>query len=104
MRRVKRDHLDLRLNTQGSSAAKGTHSKSLYAQRAIASYCLFENMVISEHMKQRFNQGLASNLYFWLNNTGEEVDLLRGEGTHLRPIEMKSSQTFHTSYLDGPLK
>ena len=65
---------------------------------------LFENMVIGETMKQRFSQGLASNLYFWRNNTGEEVDLLQEEGAKLRPIEMKSSQTFHTSFLDGLLK
>jgi len=35
---------------------------------------LFENLVISELLKRRFNQGLPSNLYFWRNNTGDEVD------------------------------
>ena len=61
-------------------------------------------MVISEAIKQRFNQGLASNLYFWRNNTSEEADLLLEEGDQLRPIEMKSSQTFHSSFLDCLLK
>lgn len=62
---------------------------------------LFENLVISEYLKQRLNQGLAPHLYFWRNNTGQEVDLLLEEGAQLRPIEIKSSQTFHISFLDG---
>jgi uncharacterized protein len=62
---------------------------------------LFENLVISELLKRRYNQGLASNLYFWRNNTGEEVDVVVEQGEQLLPIEIKSSQTFHTSYLDG---
>ncbi len=65
---------------------------------------LFENLVISEHMKQRFNQGLASNLYFWRNNTGEEVDLMLEVGAKLQPIEIKSGQTFNASFLDGLTK
>lgn len=64
---------------------------------------LFENLVIGEHLKQRFNQGLASNLYFWRNNTGDEVDLVLEEGAKLQPIEIKSGQTFHTDFL-GPLQ
>ena len=62
---------------------------------------LFENLVISEYLKQRLNLGLTSNLYFWRNNTGEEVDLVLEEGAQLRPVEVKSSQTFNTGYLDG---
>jgi len=65
---------------------------------------LFENLVISDLMKQRFNQGLPSNLYFWRNNTGEEVDVLVEQGDRLLPIEIKSSQTFHTDFLTGLTK
>lgn len=65
---------------------------------------LFENLVIGEHMKQRFNQGLVSNLYFWRNNTGEEVDLVLEEGAQLQPVEIKSSQTFNAAFLDGLTK
>lgn len=65
---------------------------------------LFENLVIGEHMKQRFNQGLASNLYFWRNNTGEEVDLVLEEGAQLQPVEIKSSQTFNAAFVDGLTK
>ena len=62
---------------------------------------LFENFVISELMKRRYNQGLASNLYFWRNNTGEEVDVVIEEGEKLMPVEIKSGQTFTSDFLTG---
>ena len=62
---------------------------------------LFENLVINELMKYRFNQGLNSNLYFWRNNTGEEVDVLIEQGEYLIPVEVKSSQTFNVDFLTG---
>ncbi len=62
---------------------------------------LFENLVISELLKNRFNQGLGSNLYFWRNSTGEEVDVLIEQGDKLMPVEIKSSQTFNAEYLTG---
>ena len=62
---------------------------------------LFENFVISELLKRRYNQGLPSNLYFWRNNTGEEVDVVIEHGEKLMPVEIKSSQTFDKSYVSG---
>ena len=62
---------------------------------------LFENMVVSELLKQRYNQGLTSNLYFWRNNIGDEVDVVIEHGEKLMPIEIKSSQTFSADYLTG---
>jgi uncharacterized protein len=62
---------------------------------------LFENLIMSELLKQRYNQGLASNLYFWRNNVGDEIDVVIEEGEKLRPIEIKSGQTFSTTFLTG---
>ena len=62
---------------------------------------LFENFVVCELMKRRYNQGLAANLYFWRSNTGEEVDVLIEQGDKLMPVEIKSGQTFHTDFLSG---
>jgi hypothetical protein len=62
---------------------------------------LFENLIMSELLKQRYNQGLASNLYFWRNNVGDEIDVVIEEGEKLQPIEIKSSQTFNTDFLIG---
>lgn len=62
---------------------------------------LFENFVISELMKRRYNQGLPSNLYFWRNNTGDEVDVVIESGDKLTPVEIKSGQTFTPDFLTG---
>lgn len=62
---------------------------------------LFENLVVSELLKQRYNQGLPSNLYFWRNNTGDEVDVVIEQGEKLMPIEIKSGQTFNADFLTG---
>ncbi len=39
---------------------------------------LFKTWVVSELLKKRFNQGLLSNLYFWRDSQGHEVDILLG--------------------------
>lgn len=62
---------------------------------------LFENFVVSELVKRRFNQGLASNLYFWRNNTGDEVDVVIEQGEKLMPVEIKSGQTYHPDFVAG---
>lgn len=54
---------------------------------------LFETMVVSEYLRVRWNRGDISNLYFWRDSTGNEVDLLLDEAGVLHPIEIKSGQT-----------
>lgn len=54
---------------------------------------LFETLVVNEFLKARYNAGLASNLYFWRDNTGNEVDIVAEEGPLLRPVEVKSGKT-----------
>lgn len=62
---------------------------------------LFENWVILELLKNRFNHGLRNNLSFWRNNTGHEIDVLMDSGGQLMPIEIKSGQTFASDWLEG---
>ena len=62
---------------------------------------LFETWVISELLKTRFNAGETSNLYFWRDRSGHEVDLLIDHGTHLSPLEIKSGQTINKDYFKG---
>jgi predicted AAA+ superfamily ATPase len=59
---------------------------------------LFENWVIVELLKSRFNQGRKNNLTFWRNNTGLEIDVLMEQSGKLRPIEIKSSSTLHSDF------
>lgn len=55
---------------------------------------IFETMVMTELVKSRFNQGLAPNLYFWRDKTGNEVDCLIEKGSNrILPVEIKSGQT-----------
>lgn len=62
---------------------------------------LFETWVISELLKTRYNSGEISNLYFWRDRSGHEVDLLIDHGTHLSPLEIKSGQTINKDYFKG---
>ncbi len=56
---------------------------------------------MSEFLKARFNAGFASNLFFWRDNVGLEVDLLLEEPNGLLPIEIKSSATVSDDLLKG---
>ncbi len=62
---------------------------------------LFETWVVSELLKARYNSGESSNLYFWRDRSGHEVDLLIDQGTHLSPLEIKSGQTINKDYFRG---
>ncbi len=62
---------------------------------------LFETWVISEMLKTRYNAGEVSNLYFWRDRSGHEVDLLVDHGDRLSPVEIKSGQTVNRDYFKG---
>jgi len=62
---------------------------------------LFETWVVAELLKSRFNQGLPSNLFFWRDRSGREVDVLMDEGTHLVPVEIKAGRTVNTDFFTG---
>lgn len=54
---------------------------------------LFENWVISELVKGRFNRGKTSPLFFWRDHVGLEVDVLVESAGKLLPVEIKSGKT-----------
>lgn len=62
---------------------------------------LFETLVVGEFLKMRFNAGLASNLYFWRDSSGHEVDLLIDQGKSVEPVEIKSGQTVADEHFAG---
>ena len=62
---------------------------------------LFENLVVSEALKYRFNRGRGSNLYFYRDSKGNEVDLLIVSGSKFFPIEIKSGMTITRDYFKG---
>lgn len=70
---------------------------AFHAQRG----ALFETFVVAEFLKARFNRGLPSNLFFWRDSKGLEIDLVIEEGETLTPVEIKSGQTIAPDFLDG---
>lgn len=62
---------------------------------------LFENFIISEVIKSRFNNALNSNLFFWRDNTGHEIDLLIENPGSLYPVEIKYGQTITQEFFKG---
>lgn len=62
---------------------------------------LFENLVIVDFLKKRYNAGKSNNLFFWRDNVGNEIDLLIEDGNKLLPVEIKSGQTITNEYFKG---
>src|SRR3990167_11449214 len=61
---------------------------------------LFETLIISDLIKQRYNKGLYPNLSFYRDRSGHEVDCILKHENELIPVEIKISQTFNLEYLD----
>jgi predicted AAA+ superfamily ATPase len=59
---------------------------------------LFENYIISELIKDRYNTNKAFDLYFWRDSTGNEMDIVLDKGTYLYPIEIKAGKTITADY------
>ena len=59
---------------------------------------LFENVVVVEALKRRFNQGRQSNLSFFRDSRGLECDLLYQTGLGIGAIEIKSGSTVASDY------
>ncbi len=62
---------------------------------------LFENMMLMELLKTRFNKALRSNLYYFRDNSGHEIDVLIDEGEKIIPVEIKASQTIAPGFFKG---
>lgn len=62
---------------------------------------LFENMVIAEALKYRYHHGKRSNLYFYRDSKGNEVDLLFVSGSDVFPVEIKAGMTITRDYFNG---
>lgn len=64
---------------------------------------LFETWVVGECLKVRWHRALETNLYFWRDRSGHEVDLLVDQGQQILPVEIKSGQTVAADFF-GSLK
>jgi hypothetical protein len=62
---------------------------------------LFETFVFGELLKARLNSGLESNLFFWRNNHGIEVDFIFNKGETIHLVEAKSGATISEDSFRG---
>lgn len=62
---------------------------------------LFENLVVLEALKMRYNQGLTANLYFFRDYQSNEIDLLFKSGSQLTGVEIKAAATWNSSFKKG---
>ena len=62
---------------------------------------LFENLVVLEALKTRYNQGLTANLYFFRDYQGNKIDLLFKSGSQLTGVEIKAAATWNSSFKKG---
>ncbi|MCE2982014.1 MAG: ATP-binding protein [Parachlamydia sp.] len=65
---------------------------------------IFETFIVSECFKRFYNLGEIPPLYFWRDQSGNEIDLLIYDGQRGFPIEIKLSQTFQADYRKNILK
>jgi predicted AAA+ superfamily ATPase len=62
---------------------------------------LFENMIVMEALKFRFNRGKRVNMCFYRDSSGQEVDLVLEVGPSLFPIEVKAGATITKDFFRG---
>jgi predicted AAA+ superfamily ATPase len=59
---------------------------------------LFENMVFSELMKERYNKGLPAQFFFLCDSKGNEVDCVIEKPGEIVFVEIKMSGTLSSSH------
>lgn len=59
---------------------------------------LFENAIIAEMLKNRFNCGRSSQLYFWQDSNRNEIDVLEEEVGTINLFEMKYTSTITSEH------
>ena len=62
---------------------------------------IFENFVIVEFLKSRYNQAKSSNIFFYRDRTGNEVDIVAENPLSLMPVEVKSAETITKDFVKG---
>lgn len=60
---------------------------------------LFENMVVVEKLKQCYNAGKTSNLFFYRDQSQNEVDIIQESGLNIEAYEVKSAKNFNSDFL-----
>lgn len=62
---------------------------------------IFENWVMTEIRKNRYNQGLEGGMYFFRDSAGNEVDLILEKNENVFAIEIKATTKPDSSHFAG---
>ena len=62
---------------------------------------LFENLVVMELLKYRYNKGMKNNLNFFRDSNHNEIDLIYNISENMIPIEIKAGATISKDYFKG---
>ncbi len=59
---------------------------------------LFENMIVMEIIKHRYNQGKTGGVFFYRDSNQNEVDILLKQEGEITALEIKSAMTYNSSF------
>lgn len=59
---------------------------------------IFENYIVMEVIKHRYNHGLEGGVFFYRDSNQNEIDILLKQEGMLTAIEVKASMTYHVSF------
>jgi len=78
----------------------GIHSADQAARDPLRG-SLYENLVIADIMKCAFNRGIRPDMSFYRDSHGNEVDVLLKINGEIRPVEIKSANTYTDGFVKG---
>jgi len=62
---------------------------------------IFENFVVLEFLKKRYNEGKTNNLFFYRDKSQREVDIVQEFAHQYRAYEIKSAQSFNADFFNN---
>jgi len=62
---------------------------------------IFENFVVLEFLKKRYNEGKANNLFFYRDKSQREVDIVQEFAHQYKAYEIKSAQSFNADFFNN---
>ena len=62
---------------------------------------IFENFVVLEFLKKRYNEGKTNNLFFYRDKSQREIDIVQEFAHQYKAYEIKSAQSFNADFFNN---
>lgn len=59
---------------------------------------IFENMVVMELLKTKYNENYSADLYFYHSDRGAEIDILLSNRNELTPVEIRAAYSYKNDF------